>query len=112
MLVLVGILLYVLMDLFNFFVLQRKLYSTSFPDGMVRWFPVVLVYTLYPIAVGLIVKSTTVQQRSLDGLLLGVTVYGVYNMTNLGTLSRWTVPLAVWDTVWGSIVTSVLAAAS
>ena len=37
----------------------------------------------------------------LDAFLLGLLVYGVYDLTNLGTLSNWTIKMTVMDTLWG-----------
>jgi uncharacterized membrane protein len=36
-----------------------------------------------------------------DAFLLGVTVYGVYDFTNLSLLSNWQIGTAVLDTLWG-----------
>ena len=38
----------------------------------------------------------------LDAFLLGLLVYGVYDLTNLGTLTNWTVKMTVMDTLWGA----------
>ena len=38
----------------------------------------------------------------LDAFLLGLLVYGVYDLTNLGTLSNWTIKMTVMDTLWGA----------
>ena len=38
----------------------------------------------------------------IDAFLLGLLVYGVYDLTNLGTLSNWTIKITVMDTLWGA----------
>jgi uncharacterized membrane protein len=41
--------------------------------------------------------------------VLGLVVYGIYNLTNLATLPGYSLPLALLDTVWGvAIVTAVV----
>ncbi len=41
----------------------------------------------------------------LKGALLGLIIYGVYDMTNLATLKSWPISLAVTDMAWGAFVT-------
>jgi uncharacterized membrane protein len=36
--------------------------------------------------------------------LLGVFVYGVYDLTNYATLEKWTLKFVITDTVWGGTV--------
>ena len=36
--------------------------------------------------------------------LLGVFVYGVYDLTNYSTLEKWTLKFVATDTLWGGIV--------
>jgi uncharacterized membrane protein len=36
-----------------------------------------------------------------DAFLLGLTVYGVYDFTNLALLSKWQLFTAITDTLWG-----------
>jgi len=38
------------------------------------------------------------------GALLGLVIYGTYDMTNMATLSRWPISLAVVDMAWGSLL--------
>jgi uncharacterized membrane protein len=45
------------------------------------------------------------------GLLLGLLAYGTYDMTNLATLRRWPVALALVDMTWGSLLTGRAATA-
>tara|TARA_B100001059_G_C17827919_1_gene582667 strand:+ start:419 stop:805 length:387 start_codon:yes stop_codon:yes gene_type:complete len=39
--------------------------------------------------------------------LLGVFVYGVYDLTNYATLEKWTLRFVVTDTLWGGVVFSL-----
>jgi uncharacterized membrane protein len=40
----------------------------------------------------------------LSGALLGLVIYGCYDMTNMATLKTWPLPLAAADMAWGSFV--------
>jgi len=39
--------------------------------------------------------------------LLGVFVYGVYDLTNYATLEKWTLRFVITDTLWGGVVFSL-----
>lgn len=47
-----------------------------------------------------------------NGALLGLIAYGTYEATNLATLKRWTVRMAVLDVVWGVLSSAVCAVAA
>jgi len=36
--------------------------------------------------------------------LLGFTTYGIYELTNLATITQWNIPIAIIDTIWGGIL--------
>lgn len=40
----------------------------------------------------------------LWGALLGFVIYGTYDMTNMSTLSFWSVKVAIVDILWGSVL--------
>lgn len=44
-----------------------------------------------------------------DAALLGLLVYGVYDLTNLATLTSWTWNFALADIAWGVIVMAIVA---
>lgn len=44
------------------------------------------------------------QKSVLNGFLLGLCIYGIYNTTNLATLQGWGIYEAVADTLWGSFL--------
>ena len=65
-----------------------------------------LVYLLLPLGIVLFalprVDPANVTASSLGwGALFGLTVYGVYDMTNLSTLERWPVRMVWIDIGWG-----------
>ncbi|WP_333630300.1 DUF2177 family protein, partial [Agrobacterium cavarae] len=47
----------------------------------------------------------------LSGAIFGFLAYGTYDMTNLSTLKGWTWRLCVVDIIWGTLLTSLAAAA-
>ncbi len=46
---------------------------------------------------------------ALSGALLGLVVYGVYDMTNLATLKGWTLSISLIDMAWGTFVSGAVA---
>lgn len=50
-------------------------------------------------------------RAGLGGALLGLVVYGVYDLTNLAVLKGWTLPVTLVDMLWGAVVTAASASA-
>jgi uncharacterized membrane protein len=44
------------------------------------------------------------------GALLGVVMYGFYNLTNYATLARWTMTMTIVDMAWGAFACAAAAA--
>jgi uncharacterized membrane protein len=59
-----------------------------------------LAYGLYIFAI----KNKSI----FNGALFGLVVYGVYNFTNLAVIARYGLVQSVIDTVWGSILCSMI----
>ena len=76
----------------------------------------VLFYLMFP--VGLMIFAVVPNASSsqwmptlVAGALFGLFTYATYDLTNLATLKGWPVGLAALDIAWGSLVSSVAAAA-
>lgn len=52
------------------------------------------------------------QTAAAQGAALGAVVYGTYDFTNYATLTRYPLAFAVSDTIWGSALFAVTAAAT
>ena len=49
------------------------------------------------------------QNALLYGAILGMTSYGLYNLTNFATYpSKWSVTIAICDTLWGTFITAII----
>jgi uncharacterized membrane protein len=46
----------------------------------------------------------------LLGGLMGLIVYGVYDMTNLATINKWTPSFSAQDVMWGAVLTATVSA--
>ena len=78
----------------------------------VRWIPASLVYILIPFALYTfaIQPSMTRNEAAQKGALLGLCMYGLYDLTNYATLQRWTLEMTIVDIVWGVFVCTVASA--
>jgi uncharacterized membrane protein len=77
----------------------------------IRYIPAALVYVILPIAVTYfaILQSKSWKESMIKGALLGLSIYSVYDLTNLATFEKWTVRLALQDIAWGTFLCSVAA---
>jgi uncharacterized membrane protein len=78
----------------------------------VRYLPAVLVYLL--MSVGLVVfvypLATSLVTAFAFGALFGLVGYGLYDLTNLATLTDWTVRFAIVDMLWGTLLCGTVSA--
>lgn len=78
----------------------------------IRILPAALVYVLMPLFVWFFAVRTSksVAEAAGAGALLGVCMYGIYDLTNLASLKAWTVGMTVTDTLWGCALCAIGAA--
>lgn len=43
----------------------------------------------------------------LDAFLLGLSIYGVYDLTNYSIFNKWNIQAVIMDTLWGGILFSL-----
>ena len=77
-----------------------------------RIVPAFLIYLLSPFAVYIwaIQSSKSVGQAAAKGALVGAVLYGLYDLTNYSTFTKWTLEMTIVDILWGTFVCSVGAA--
>lgn len=99
-------------------VLAKSTYQAAIGPLMVdppRWGAAVAFYGLY--TAGLLVFVVLPQAdrpwtHTLGlGALLGLVAYGTYDLSNLATLSAWTLRLSLVDMAWGAFITGAAASA-
>jgi uncharacterized membrane protein len=111
--------LFIILDLIwfsvagNFFKNEVGSIARLAADGSwnVRYLPAALVYILMTIGLFVFVfpQAPTLVSAFLFGALFGFIAYGIYDLTNLATLSAWTVKFVVVDMVWGAFLCGVVA---
>lgn len=80
------------------------------PNGFApRLLPALLVYILIPAGIIVFVgprigPAQSLLQAAGWGAGFGLIVYGVYDLTNLSILDRWSLPLTMADLLWGCVL--------
>lgn len=80
------------------------------PHGLApRLVPAILVYILIPAGVMLFVGPRIQSGNSLLfaaawGAAFGLVVYGIYDLTNLATLEKWSLAVTIVDILWGGFL--------
>ena len=78
-----------------------------------RLLPAIGVYLLMPIIVYLaaVKDAVSLQDAAKRGALTGFLLYAFYDLTNYATLTRWTATMTITDTLWGTALCAIGAAA-
>ena len=90
---------------FNYTYHKKLFESVQNSPIAVRLIPAALVYVLIPLALYYfaIQPSKSEKDSIIKGSLLGLSMYGLYDLTNLATLKGWTTEMAIRDTLWGTV---------
>ncbi len=73
----------------------------------VNWFGFIATYLA--LAFGIKHFIVDAKKNSWDAFVLGVVIYAVYEFTNLALFTKWSIPLALIDTIWGGILFALTA---
>lgn len=79
---------------------------TNQGDWNIRYFPAIVAYVLMSIGIVVFVYPNAggLIGAFAFGALFGLVGYGLYDMTNLATLSDWTLRFAIVDMIWGTLL--------
>lgn len=98
---------------FIYFSVNKNAFETQIVEiqrvfMQIKILPVILCYILLVFGLNYFILRN---HRSIfDAFLLGVVIYGVYDMTNLATLKKWKWNLAIMDTLWGGVLLALTTA--
>ncbi len=118
----VIIILLLIIDVPMITLINNSMYEAQFNDinngkmkiGLHTWISSIVCYTL--IAFGIyyfIINNDTLRSSSnltilLNGALFGLVTYGIYNSTNKATINNYSTTVSIVDTLWGSILCSII----
>jgi uncharacterized membrane protein len=79
-----------------------------------RWGAAILVYVIIPVGIVLFVRPAMGAQAGLFtaflwGAIFGLIAYGIYDLTNLAVLDKWSVRMTAMDMTWGGAICGVSA---
>ena len=92
---------------------HKKLFSSVQGSPLsIRVIPAIAVYILIPLAIVYFAVngSKSMNDAATKGAILGVSMYGLYDLTNLSTLKGWTYTMTIKDILWGTALSSAAAA--
>ena len=80
-----------------------------------RWGAAILVYLLIPAGLVAFVRpqlgpDSPIWYAAAWGAAFGLVGYGIYDLTNLAVLEKWTVRMTVIDLAWGATICALCAA--
>ena len=114
---LVSFFVFFAIDLLWLGVIAKNLYKEQIGHLMtsdIRWGAALLFYCIY--LVGLMVFAILPALKENNwvyslgyGSLFGFMCYATYDLTNLATLKDWPVKIVVYDLLWGSFISGVVA---
>jgi len=72
----------------------------------------IIVYLLIPLGIVLFVLPSIPDQNFVfpalvKGMLYGLILYGVYDMTNHSLLQNWSIKMSMVDMAWGAFINSI-----
>ncbi len=76
------------------------------------WSVVWMIYLLLGLGVGVLVvpRAHSIGSAAALGAVLGLVVYGVYDLTNYSTLAAWPAAVTIADIAWGTFATAAASA--
>ncbi len=68
-----------------------------------------LAWTLLVVGIVVLVlpNASSYGTAAMYGAILGFVIYGVYDFTNLATITGWTIPMTIVDMLWGTFLCSI-----
>ncbi|MDZ4818645.1 MAG: DUF2177 family protein [Planctomycetota bacterium] len=112
--------IFLMIDLLWLGVIMKNFYSQELGDlarrsgGSLapRWGAAIMVYLLIPAGILIFVRpllkdNATFWHALGWGALFGLVVYGVYDLTSLAVIEKWTVRMTIADIAWGCTLCAI-----
>ncbi|MES2886866.1 MAG: DUF2177 family protein [Pseudomonadota bacterium] len=100
-------------------VVARKFYLDALGEMAAPRFrkvPALVFYLAYPVGLVLLTFTSPAELSALQAVgrsaLVGLVAYGTYDLTNLSTLRRWPLRLALTDMAWGTVLSGACGGAA
>ena len=78
-----------------------------------NWAAAIVFYLLFVVGIVVFVVNPALEKGSLArsiglGFLFGLITYATYDLTNLATLSGWSLKVTVVDLAWGGVLSAIV----
>jgi len=107
----IGLLLLIdipMITLINKKMYQDNLKNINYSDINFTTLKIISAILCYLIVGGGIYYFSVKENSTLNALVLGLVVYGVYNTTNYATLNNYSLKVAAIDTLWGTTLFTII----
>nr|UZT28794.1 DUF2177 domain containing protein [Nucleocytoviricota sp.]UZT29070.1 DUF2177 domain containing protein [Nucleocytoviricota sp.] len=84
---------------------KKAIYKIQKSPLVFKYVPAILCYFFLILSLFYFIISKN--GNLLDAFILGVCIYGVFELTNYATISKWPLKLVIIDTLWGGILFSL-----
>ena len=78
---------------------NKAVYDLQGSKLKMRYIPAILCYLLLVFALNYFIISK--KGKPFDAFILGLCIYGIYDLTNYATLNKWPLEMVLLDTLWG-----------
>ena len=103
----IGMFLIILLDFIWIGLLMKNFYYINigaFYRTAFLLLPALLVYALLSSGIVMFAISPDIKKTFMRGSLLGLIIYGVYDLTNYAILNFWGLELTFIDMLWGTVL--------
>ena len=113
--IIISVIIFLLVDFLWLGAVAKNFYDNQLSPfkRTLNWPAAILTYLLIIVAINLFVlprASGEPWRGFIWGGLLGLCLYGVYDLTNWATLSDWSVKMVVVDMLWGIMLCGTVSA--
>lgn len=111
-LIIIGLLLAFdipMLTLINKTMYQDNLKNINNEDMKFDFLKIISAILCYLLMTGGIYYFSVKENNTLNALILGLIVYGIYNTTNYSTLNKFSLNVALIDTIWGTTLFTAVA---
>lgn len=84
---------------------RSQIFAVQSSPMSLRYLGVIMTYVFLFLGVYYFIIRN--HRSIIDAFLLGIFVYGVYDLTNYSTLREWKIELVLMDTLWGGVLFSL-----
>jgi len=90
-------------------ILALNNYKVNYLPAFLSWFLIIAsIQYFILLQIHQMPKENIVWNVFKNGAVLGFSMYGLYNLVNLATISNWSWKLLIGDTMWGSFITGFM----